>query len=285
MSAKVRTTGQRDELSSQPLMDAAPFWRCFTILAGRGGIGKTLTAMLLTVALLQKKRKPKILQADIQTRLQALFPDFTVNIDIDQLENMENDPLALARAFSAIPRTVRECARDRSDLVIDTAATWHLQVIRYAAEIGLGRKIADLGGQLTFLLPVSADIDAISLAFDTARKIEEVISPAEIVFIKNEYPAPVDFNLDAVRSAYGEGEIRRLLDRHRQIRLAAINRQIWGPFERANLSALDVISAEPDMLTSITDSDIDTVELMQARVETWMVSFTRELHPLLQFKK
>lgn len=75
-------------------------WKCFIILAGRGGIGKTLIAMLLTVALLLRNRTPAIVEADLQKRLHLLFPDLVTTIDIDQLDALAEDPLALARAFS-----------------------------------------------------------------------------------------------------------------------------------------------------------------------------------------
>lgn len=262
-----------------------PLWRAFIICGGRGGIGKTLLAMLMTVVLLKIGRRPRLLQADIQQRLEKLFPDLTTTISIDQLEALADDPLALVKAFSEISRAARLCAAENRDLVVDTAATWHTQTIRYCAEARLPGKIAALGGKLTFLLPVTADADSVSLAVDTALKIEQLLPSAELVFVLNDHPERVVIDLEAVKAQYGEAEIKRLLQETPQIRLPKISQKIWGNFERANLSAIDVIAADVQELTAIADADVDTTEVMQDRIGAWLNAFSKEISPLLRFRE
>lgn len=259
-------------------------WKCFIILAGRGGIGKTLVAMLLTVALLLRNRTPAIVEADLQKRLHLLFPDLVTTIDIDQLDALAEDPLALARAFSAIPKAVRDAAAKKTDVIVDTAATWHQPIIKYSAEIRLTEKVAELGGKLVFLVPVTADTDAILLAIDTAEKIEQLLPQAELIFVINEHPHAVVFDIAAVNSIHGADKVKRLLSDHRQVRLREIPQKIWGNFERANMSVLDVSSADANDLIEIARADVDTIELMQGRVAQWLNSFIAEMQPVLQFR-
>jgi len=255
----------------------------FVILSGRGGVGKTLLAMLLTVALLIRNRTPRIIEADLQKRLDLLFPDRVTTIDIDQLEALEEDPLALARVFAAIPQAAREAgAASCADVIVDTAATWHQPIIKYAAEIRLAETVKQSDGALVFLVPFTADADAILLAVDTAQKIEQLHPKTELVFVINEHPQKPRFDLPALKSV--QNELKRLFTDHRQIRLQAIHEKIWGNFERANLSVLDVSIADPADLIDVAKADVDTVAMMQGRVEAWTNTVFKEFEPLLDFR-
>lgn len=46
---------------------------------------------------------------------------------------------------------------------------------------------------------------------------------------------------------------------------------------------LDVSSADPADLIDIAKADVDTVAMMQGRVEAWMNAFMKEVQPLLEF--
>jgi CobQ/CobB/MinD/ParA nucleotide binding domain len=272
---------QIEDFDMHPQDEAA--WACFVVAAGRGGVGKTTISMLLAAILLLEGRTPTILEADLQNRLNLLFPDLVTTVDIDQLDALADDPLALARAFSSIPRAVRTAAVTRTDVIVDSAATWHEPIIKYCARIDLGEKVAALGGKLVFLLPVTADTDSIILAIGAGRKIESLLPRAELIFVINEYPHTVAFDTPAVNSVYGTDEINRLLTHHRQVRLRSISQKIWGNFERANMSVLDVSDANPTDLMKIADADVDTTEIMQGIVQGWLNSFTAEMQPVLQF--
>lgn len=258
-----------------------PIWIMYLIVAGRGGIGKTLLAVLLATLLLRLNRPPLLLQADIQRRLDALYPDLTSTISIDKLDELANDPLALVRAFSAIPARMRECAAAARDLIVDTAATWHSPIIRYAAEIRLAEKTAALKGQLTFMVPTTADVDSMALAIETLRMIERLVPTSRTFVIMNCYPEPPDFEVPALQKHFGRNEVQRLLKRHAQIKLPPISPKIWGQFERANLTPLDVIAAEPAELTEVAGDNVDTVEVMQGRVAAWLNLFSVEAKSLL----
>jgi hypothetical protein len=258
-------------------------WTLFIIVAGRGGIGKTLLAALLTTALLKFGRPPLLVQADIQRRLDSLFPDITTTINIDRLEELTANPLALVRAFAAIPSTMRICAASGRDEIVDTAATWHTPIVRYCAEVRLAAKVDSLRGRLVFLVPTTADTDSLLLAVETARMIETLVPTAQLVFVLNAHPTPVTFDVPDVIKRFGKSELQRLLKQHRQIIMPAISPAIWGVFERANLSAVDVIAADPKDLMTIVGADIDTVEITQGRVEKWLNDFIAQAETILQF--
>lgn len=74
-----------------------------------------------------------------------------------------------------------------------------------------------------------------------------------------------------------------IFGRHRQIRLPAIHEKFWGNFERAGMSVMDVSSADPADLIDIAKADVDTVAMMQGRVEAWMNVFLKQVQPLLEF--
>ena len=220
----------------------------------------------------------------MQKRLHLLFPERVTTVDIDKIEAMESDPLAVARAFAAIPQAAREVAsKTGTDVILDTAATWHQPIIRYAAEIRLPDQVKASGGELVFLVPMTADADAILLAVDTAQKIEQLLPGTALVFVLNEHPQPIRFDLPALNSI--QREIKRLIAQHRSLRLPAIHQKIWGPFERANLSVVDVSAADPADLVDVAQTDIDTISLMQGRVDTWMNLVLKEMRPLLNFRE
>jgi len=122
---------------------------------------------------------------------------------------------------------------------------------------------------------ITADADAILLAVDTAQK-----PGAELVFVINGHPQVPRFDLPALQSV--QGELKRLFGNHSQIRLPAIHEKFWGNFERAGMSVLDVSSADPADLINIAKADVDTVAMMQGRVEAWMNVFMKEVQPLLE---
>lgn len=260
-------------------------WLLLIIVGGKGGIGKTLLATLLTTTFIASGRPPLLVQADLQRRLDAHFPELTATIDINALENIDEDPLALVRAFALIPKTMRVCAEGNRDQVVDVAATWHKPIIRYAAEIGLAEKVAALGGKLVFLCPTTADSDSLALSVETAQMIEALVPVAQIVFVRNDYPAPVTFDAPDLIRRFGKTDLRRILGDHHHMALPAISPSIWGKFERAALSPVDVVNADPGDLISIAGADVDTVELMQHRVEKWLNEFIAQAETIAALRK
>lgn len=250
----------------------APNWLLLIIVGGKGGIGKSLLATLLATIFGTFGNPPLLVQADMQKRLEELFPE-TITIDINALENIDDDQLALVRAFSPIPASMRICAANRRDQIVDVAATWHKPIIRYCAEIDLARQVAELGGKLVILCPTTADSDSLALTIETVQMVERLVSAAEIVFVRNNYPARVAFNVPELVKLFGKSELKRILEAHHHMTIPAINPSIWGKFERAGLNPAEVIDAEAASLMSIADADVDTVHVMQGRVERWLNEF------------
>lgn len=182
----------------------------------------------------------------------------------------------------AIPATMRICAADGRDEIVDTAATWHTPIVRYCAEVRLAEKVTALRGRLIFLVPTTADTDSLLLAVETAQMIETLVPMAQLVLILNAHPTPVTLDVPDVIKKFGKSELQRLLKKHRQIILPAISPAIWGVFERANLSAVDVITADPKDLMPVVRADIDTVEIMQGRVEKWLNAFIAQASTILR---
>jgi hypothetical protein len=259
-------------------------WLAMIVVSGRGGVGKTLLTSLLATTLLQAGRAPVLVQADTQRRLDALFPDLTTTIDINLLDELANDPLAVAKAFSPIPKGMRIAAHNHGDAIVDVAATWHTPVIHYCAQVSLAKKAIDLGGRLLFLLPTTADVDAVMLTIETVKMIETLVPLAKIILVRNAHPAHVDFLVQDVVKKFGKTDVQRILKSYNIITLPAISPTVWGYFERANLSPLDVIAADPKDLVSVMRTDVDTVEIAQAMVESWMNTFIQQTKTVFAFR-
>ena len=245
------------------------YWLLIIIAAGRGGVGKTLLAAMLAAYLLRLGRPPLLIEADVQRRLHALYPALTVPVNINCWEEMQQDPLALARAFARIPEVARVCAAAGRDQLVDTAATWHTPIIEYCAEINLAQLVQDLGGRLVFLLPITADLDSMNLMIGTIRMIEALLPAAKIVPVRNAYQGVPEIWSPALVEKFGQTELKRISKKHPAIAFPAISPIIWGPFERANLSVIDVIAGDPKKLMAITKTDQDTTAIMQCRIADW----------------
>ncbi len=203
------------------------FWLLLLVLAGRGGVGKTLLCSLLTSYLLRLGRPPAVLEYDVQARLAGLFPDITIPVQIDRWAEFGDDPVILARIFSRIPAIARQIAGHGRDQIVDTAAAWHTPTIEYCAEARIAETVAALKGRMVFLLPTTADTESIILMLSTVRAIERLLPTATIVPVRNEFFGAPNLGSPAVLQRFNKGEVRRIVNKYPGIKLPRLSPTLW----------------------------------------------------------
>jgi hypothetical protein len=110
-----------------------PGWYFIVILSAIGGQRKSLFTELVALILRSRGCKIEVFSADVAERLADKLGSVT-KIDTDLLD-ASDDPLALLRAFSPLSNALDQAVTSGSSIVLDTAATWDVTVLRFLRDM------------------------------------------------------------------------------------------------------------------------------------------------------
>jgi hypothetical protein len=279
-------------VKQQSAKEIAERWHLIAILSAIGGQGKTFVSELMTLLLQIAGREVHVFSADVQRRLSAKLGDKVIVLDTDLLEATTDDPLALLRAFSPLSQGVAQSVKDRSSIVLDTAATWDVPAIKYLRDLQLDRVVADADGELLVMLVTTSNRDAMRAMISSTEKVRLVLPLARIVWVLNERVGPVfppDF--DAGLLDLNPQQFADMRATVTEVILPRMDDRIWQPVDRAGLNLVEFVAADPATLAELwidhAGKRLDPLSaaVVQRRVAAWIAALMEAASQAARFPR
>jgi hypothetical protein len=270
----------------------APRWTGSIILSAVGGQGKTTTTEALSVTGIVNGRTIRIFSADVQGRLALKFGEIVTELDIDLHEQLTEDALALFHSLKPVPAAFRAAKENPTDIILDTAAGWHENTIRWAGELQLDKMAEECGGTLNILIVATQRVDPLRLLCETTQLVRKALPDAQIVWVLNDRDGEVfGPGTPWETIGYTQREVERLRRGVLTIRIPATKTRYWGPVDLAGYTMKSFVEADPEALSHLwTDSfgnavDVDTATVAKRRVVSWIAEVLKAVEPVISFRE
>lgn len=262
-----------------------PAWYLIVVLSAIGGQGKTMFSELCALLLRSLGHTVQVFSADVQQRLAAKLGSEVVTIDTDLLEAASEDPFALLRAFSPLSQAAARSAESGSNtILLDTAATWDLSVVRFLRDSRLDELVAAGGGQMIVAHVTTSNLDAMRAMTASTALVRAALPLARPVWVLNERVGPVfppDF--DARLLNMTPEQFVRMREGVSEIVLPRMDDRIWQPVDRTpGLNCMNFVTADPAQLGILWPDaagqplDRLAAAVVQRRVAGWIARMMEE---------
>ncbi len=273
--------------------DLAAGWHLIVVLSAIGGQGKTLFSELVTLILRSVGYQVRVFTADVQQRLLAKLGDDVITIDTDLLDAASDDPLAVLRAFSPLTNAIAHSAENSGSLVLDTAATWDVPVLRYLRDLHLDRVVTESGGQLIIALVTTSNLDAMRAMTASTELVRGALPLARPVWVLNErvgtvFPSDFDPQLLDLEPE----QFARMRAGVSEIVLPRMDDRLWQPVDRTpGLNLVKFVTADPARLAPLwadrAGNPLDRLSaaVVQQRIASWIAAMMEAAHQALGFPR
>lgn len=177
-----------------------------------------------------------------------------------------------------------------SSIVLDTAATWDVTVLRFLRDMDVDKLVADGGGQMIVALVTTSNRDAMRALATNTSLVRTALPLARPLWVLNErvgvvFPPNFDRGIidlepehfDEMRAGVTEIALPRLDDR------------LWQPVDRAGLNLVDFVNADPAKLAPLwldaSGRPLDRLSAaaVQRRIASWIAKMIEEASRGLRF--
>jgi hypothetical protein len=258
--------------------DIAARWHLTAVLSAVGGMGKSFTTEIITLYKMSVMADVQVFSADVQSRLAVKLGEGRVRtINIDLLDAVADDPLAVLRAYSPLADAVMRSAETGGSIVLDTAAGHDVSTIRLMHSLSLDSVIAASGGQLVLMFVTTSNRDAMRALIDATEKARDALPLGRIVWVLNERTGLVfPPGFDSASIGVDAARFRELRAGVTEFAIGRMDDRIWQPIERAGINFMDFVHANPADLAKLWVDDrgnsLDTLSaaVVQRRVSAWI---------------
>jgi hypothetical protein len=210
----------------------------------KGGIGKSFVTALAADLLEVAGIVPRIVQIDEQERLPALYPDRVTTVSLARMDDVRRDPGAIVAAFDPLYAAIERTIADRIPTIIDIGGPQQTAVEEYCGLVDLDADLAEAGLKAVWLVPTTAEPEAMRGAVRTNAAIARVLSSVRRAVILNERDGSFRFYPGSPADRIWSSELKPLTEKTAAVRLPAIAPGSWAPFEAAGKRFVDVVAAE-----------------------------------------
>jgi hypothetical protein len=210
----------------------------------KGGIGKSFVTALGADLLDVAGVAPRIVQIDEQERLPALYPDRVTTVSLASMDDVRRDPGAIVAAFDPLYAAIERTIADRVPTIVDIGGPQQTAVEEYCGLVDLDADLADAGLSAVWLVPATAEPEAMRGAVRTSTAIQRVLPSVRRALILNERDGNFRFYPGSPADRIWTAELKPLVETVASARLPAIAPGSWAPFEAAGKRFIDVVAAE-----------------------------------------
>ncbi|MDF1607539.1 hypothetical protein PZ897_05065 [Hoeflea sp. YIM 152468] len=222
--------------------------RVIFVGSDKGGVGKSFVSALVADLMEINGRNFRIVQIDEQKRLPALFGDRVTTVAPARLDDLRRDPAAIVTAFDPLYAAIERSLEDGVALIVDIGGPQQVLVEEYCGLVDLDADLIEAGASAIWLVPATAEPEAMGGAVRTAKAVERVLPSVTRGIVLNGRDGPFQFYPGSPADlVWREGlePICRTVD---LVKLPAIAPGSWLPFEAAGKRFVDVVAAEiPDI--------------------------------------
>ena len=275
------------DLANAERPTAHPF-HVFCFLSASGGQGKTTSAEACVLAAMIAGRAVRILSADNQKRLERKFGAIVRSIALPTRKALDDDDMALLRAFGPLFEAIRASKSDHADVVVDTAATWHSSVLSMAAEAHLDDRITKAGGVLSFCVIATAQPDAMGQLIETSEIAATHLPAARLVWVLNERFGPIDpARFDWTQVDIEPARAAAMRKRAISVRIPRLQDTVWQPLDQAGFDMRKALLASPETLAPLWETprgpiDATAAEVVQGRLGDWVSAIIGAFQRLIE---
>ncbi|RUM99477.1 hypothetical protein EET67_00780 [Pseudaminobacter arsenicus] len=210
----------------------------------KGGIGKSFVTALAADLLDVAGTAPRIVQIDEQERLPALYPDRVTTLSLASMDDVRRDPGAIVAAFDPLYAAIERTIGDRVPTIVDIGGPQQTAVEEYCGLVDLDADLAEAGLSAVWLVPATAEPEAMRGAVRTSTAIARVLPSVRRTLVLNERDGSFRFYPGSPADRIWSAELQPLAGTLASARLPAIAPGSWAPFEAAGKRFVDVVAAE-----------------------------------------
>jgi hypothetical protein len=247
----------------------------------KGGVGKSFIAALVTDLMDVYGQRALVVQVDEQNRLPSLYPDRVTSVMPATMEDLRRDPAAIIEAFDPLYSAVEKTIADRVPTVFDFGGPQQAAAEEYFALIDLNEDL--LGADVTgnWLIPTTAEPEAMRSAIKTANAIGRILPSIRRVLVLNHRDGPFRFYPGSPADKIWRTELEPLCTKLGAVKLPAINAGSWAPFETAGKRFVDVIGGDIPQIREWTGRSHPASKVIRGDVASFVAAADAVLSPLL----
>jgi len=247
----------------------------------KGGVGKSFVSALAADLLDVAGAVPRIVQIDEQERLPALYPDQVTTVSLASMDDVRRDPGAIVSAFDPLYASIERTIADRVPTIIDIGGPQQTAVEEYCALVDLDADLAEAALNAIWLVPATAEPEAMRGAVRTEAAIARVLPSVLRVLVLNERDGAFRFYPESPADRIWASELRPLTERCAVARLPAIAPGSWAPFEAAGKRFVDVVAAEIPLIQSWTGRSRPAAKVLRGDVAFFLSAAQKALGDLI----
>lgn len=214
----------------------------------KGGVGKSFVTTLLADLMDIAGEPFRLIQIDEQDRLPALFGDRVTTVTPARLDDLRRDPAAIVTAFDPLYSAIERSLADGVTLVVDIGGPQQMLVEEYCGLVDLDADLVEAGASGLWLVPVTAEPEAMRGGVRTAKAIERILPSFRRAMVLNGRDGPFRFYPGSPADLVWRDGVEPILRSVDQVKLPGMAPGSWLPFEAAGKRFIDVVVADvPDI--------------------------------------
>lgn len=250
--------------------------------SNKGGVGKSLLAALSVDLLEIGGHKARIVQIDEQDRLPALYPGRVQTVSLATLEDARSDPAAVVASFDGLYAEIEKTMADTTPMVADIGGPYQIATEEYFGMVDLDEDFVESGITVRWLIPTTAEPEAMRAAVRTAKQVGCVLPSAIRAIVLNGRDGPFRFYPGSPADVLWREELEPLCKKLGVLKLPAISAGSWAPFELAGKRFVDVVAAGVPDIQAWTGRSRPASKVIRGDVAAFMAAADIALGPLLR---
>lgn len=268
--------------SSRPAVaDTALHPRVIFVGSDKGGVGKSFVSTLVADLLDIEDRPFRLVQIDEQERLPALFGDRVTTVTPARLDDLRRDPGAIVTAFDPLYAAVADTLADGVTLIVDIGGPQQMLIEEYCGLVDLDADLVEVGAQVVWLIPATAEPEAMRGAVRTAREIGRVLPSARRGVVFNGRDGAFRFYPGSPADAVWKDGLEPLARTILTADIPAIAPGSWLPFEAAGKRFIEVVAADIPAIQAWTGRSRPAAKVLRGDVAAFLAQARQAFSPVL----
>ncbi|MEO9772636.1 hypothetical protein [Roseibium sp.] len=247
----------------------------------KGGVGKSFVSTLVADLLEIEDRPFRLIQIDEQDRLPALFGDRVTTVAPARLDDLRRDPSAIVTAFDPLYAAVEQSLADGVTLIVDIGGPQQMLIEEYCGLVDLYADLLEAGAQVNWLVPATAEPEAMRGAVRTAREVGRVLPSAQRAVVLNGRDGAFRFYPGSPADAVWKDTLEPLFKNIARVGVPAIAPGSWMPFEAAGKRFIDVVAADIPAVQAWTGRSRPAAKVLRGDVAAFLAQARQSFSQVL----
>jgi hypothetical protein len=250
----------------------------------KGGVGKSFLTAVNVDLMEVYGHQARIVQVDDQNRLLKLYPGRVATVMPATIEEVRRDPSTIVETFDPLYAAFEKTAADGVPTAFDFGGPQQAAAEEYFALIDFNEDLLSAGLTCTWLVPTTAEPEAMRSAVKTADNIGRILPSVNCVIVLNHRDGPFRFYPGSPADMIWRNELEPLCAKLGAVNLPAISAGSWAPFEMAGKRFIDVIGADIPQIREWTGRSHPAAKVIRGDVAGFVAAADAALSPLLGLK-